>query len=342
MTRIAYFVHGRGNGHSIRARAVMQRVPEGRDVRLFCAGDSWDELKDVPHAEPVASCIPGKGMVGKFVLRFRRDRDALRDWSPAMLVSDGDGPSVNAAASLSVPVVAVGHGLIFRHTHLPSHLPVHQQVREVINAASSSWPAKRRVAVHFAPIEPRTEGTYVARPDLRSKVDRNASREDFVLAYFRDDNGLLALERLAQRGHRVLVFGQPRWVPRGIEVLPRDANAFADALTRCRAVVGSAGNHLPAECAMLGIPMLALHRKDDAEHAMNARLVEAAGIGVGSSFDACSADVIRRFEAELDKPRDQIAARTRAMPPASDVVWSAVEELREQFAPGVARMARTV
>ena len=104
-------------------------------------------------------------------------------------------------------------------------------------------------------------------------------------------------------------------------------DTFADALGRCRAVVGSAGNHLPAECAMLGIPMLALHRGGDGEHEMNAHLVETAGIGIAASFEQCTPELIQRFEAEFDKPRDELAARTRAMRPASEVVPRAIEEL---------------
>ena len=78
---------------------------------------------------------------------------------------------------------------------------------------------------------------------------------------------------------------------------------------------------------MLGIPMLALHREDDAEHEMNARLIEAAGIGVATAVDRCTSKIIRRFEAEFDKPRQELAARTRAMPPASEVVPRAIDEL---------------
>jgi hypothetical protein len=221
----------------------------------------------------------------------------------------------------------VGHGLIFRHTDAGDVLPFRTRAREIFNVGSSSWPAKRRVAVHFAPAEPLTPGTRVARPDLREDIAEGVSREDFILGYFRDDNGVEALEQVARRGHRVLLFGQPRSVPRGVEVLPLNMSSFSEALGRCRAVIGSAGNHLPAECAMLGIPMLALHRTDDAEHAMNARLVEAAGIGIGSSFERCTLEVIRRFEAEFDKPREYLAARTRAMPPASQVVPQAIDEL---------------
>ncbi len=342
MIRIAYFVHGRGKGHAIRTRAVIGALSGRDDVRLFCAGEAWDVLQDLPDVEPIPPCMPGKGMVRSFALRFQADRERFRRWRPHVVVSDGDGPSVNAARSLGIPVVAVGHGLILHHTRLPAALPWHSHLREVLNVASSSWPACRRVAVHFAPVEPRTEGTLVARPDLRSEADLHLARENFILAYFRDGNGATALEQLARRGHRVRLFGQPRSVPRGVEVLPPDVTAFGEALSRCRAVVGSAGNHLPAECAMLGIPMLALYREHDPEHELNGRLVEAAGIGVAAEVDRCTPDIIRRFEAECDKPREELAARTRAIPPASEVVPRAIDELCHRPVPRPTLNAQTI
>ncbi|MBW2687010.1 MAG: hypothetical protein JRE19_14010 [Deltaproteobacteria bacterium] len=60
---------------------------------------------------------------------------------------------------------------------------------------------------------------------------------------------------------------------------------------------------------------------------MNARLVEAAGIGIAAHFERCTPELIQRFEAELDKPRDQLAARTRAMRPASEVIPRAIDQL---------------
>ena len=327
MIRIAYFVHGRGKGHATRTRAVVGGLSKSDEVRLFCAGEAWDALSDVPCAEPLLPCMPGRGMIRSFSLRFRADRQRLQLWSPDVVVSDGDGPSVNAARSLGIPVMAVGHGLIFHHTHLSAAMPLHTHMREVMNVASSSWPARRRVAVHFAPVRPRTPGTYVARPDLPREIEGSSRREDFILAYFRDDNGAMALEQLARRGHRVVLFGRPRSAPQGVEVHPPNMQGFAEALGRCRAVVGSAGNHLPAECAMLGIPMLALHRESDPEHKMNAQLIEAAGIGIASALEQCSPEVIQRLETELDQPRHELAARTRAMRPASEVIPRAIEDL---------------
>jgi len=327
MIRIAYFVHGRGKGHAIRTQAVLGALDKSYEARVFCAGEAWDTLADLPCSQPILPCMPGKGMIRSFTQRLRGDRERFRRWRPDLVVSDGDGPSANAARSLGIPVVSVGHGLILHHTRLPEALPWHSHLREVLNVASSSWPACRRVAVHFAPVEPRTDGTLVARPDLRSETDPHAAREDFILAYFRDGNGAMALEQLSRRGHRVRLFGQPRSVPPGVELQLPNVTAFGEALSRCRAVVGSAGNHLPAECAMLGIPMLALHGEHDPEHELNARLVKAAGIGIAAAVDQCTADIVRRFEAEFDKPREELAARTRAMPPASEVVPRAIDEL---------------
>ena len=98
-------------------------------------------------------------------------------------------------------------------------MPVHTHVREVVNVASSSWPAARRVAVHFAPVTTAYSG-HVRRASRPAERDRGElpTREDFILAYFRDGNGRWPLEQLARRGHRVVLFGQPRSVPQGVEV----------------------------------------------------------------------------------------------------------------------------
>ena len=328
MTRIAYFVHGRGQGHAVRTEAVLKRIVGQYDLRLFCSGAAFDVLGDFPMTERVRASMPGKGMARAFASRFVTDRERFKDWRPDLVVSDGDGPSVNAAKSLGIPVLAIGHGLIFRHTDLSAaELPRFKRLREQINAASSSWPAQRRVAVHFAPVAPRTRGTKVARPDLPAGLRSAAAREDFVLAYFRDDDGLPVLEALRKRGHRVVLFGRPTSIATGVEVRAPDVTGFVEALGRCRAVVGSAGNHLPAECAMLGLPLLALYRQGDAEQEMNARLIEAAGIGLGSPLERCTPALIERFEAELDKPRHELMAHTLAMPAASEIIPESIAEL---------------
>ena len=266
-------------------------------------------------------------MIPSFLLRLRSDLAELLRWSPDLLLSDGDGPSVHAARALDIPTVSIGHGLIFKHADLGVSLPARPRWREVVNAMSSSWPSERRVVVHFAPVRAKTRGTLVARPDLPHLPRSNVRREDFILAYFRDDNGSEALQQLLRRGHRVVCFGDSARMPAGVEAYRPDVRGFADALSRCRAVVGSAGNHLPAECALLELPMLALYRRGDAEHELNARLVESAGIGIGAPIDKVGPGLIRRLEEELETPRAELAVRTRSMLPASLAVPQVVADL---------------
>jgi hypothetical protein len=227
--------------------------------------------------------------------------------------------------------MAVGHGLSLFHADLGISLPWRQRVRERINVMSSSWPAQRRVAVHFAPARPKTRGTIVARPDLPDRLRHAASRQSFLLAYFRDDNGAPVLEKLVDRGHQVVCFGNVAAVPAGVDFRPLDLDSFSAALLRCRAVVASAGNQLPAECAMLGIAMLALYDRGDVEQEVNARLIEAAGIGIGCAIQEVTSELLHRFEREIDKPRAELAARTLEMPPVSTAVAAVVAELEPRL-----------
>jgi len=330
MARIAYFVHGRGRGHASRARAVLPRLrADGHELRVFGGGHATDVLADDPAFTEVRPCLPGRGLAASFATRFRSDWTTLGDYRPDALVTDCDLAALHVAAARRVPTLAMGHGLIFRHTKLPAGLPRLARWREIVNAASSSWAAQVRVPVHFAPVAPRTEGTRVARPDVGDDLTRGARTDDgFVLAYFRDDNGYDAMAQVAARGHRVICFGGPQRVPDGVELRPPGVGAFRDHLRRCRFVLASAGNHLPAECGLLGKAMLAVWAPGDAEHSMNAALIEGAGIGVAARLDRVDAGVVRQVEEKPALP-DDVVASVRAMPTASEAVSAAVAELLE-------------
>lgn len=330
MARIAYYVHGRGRGHASRARAVLPRLRgAGHEVRVFGGGHACDVLADDPSFTQVRPCLPGRGLAGTFARRFRADWRVQEDFGPDAVVTDCDLAALHVAAARRVPTLAMGHGLIFRHTHLPEGLPRLPRWREIINAASSSWAARMRVPVHFAPVEPRTPGTRVARPDVgEDLLDGPRTDDGFVLAYFRDDNGYDALEQVVARGHRVVCFGGPQQVPDGVDLLPPSVTEFRAYLRRCRFVLASAGNHLPAECGLLGKAMLAVWAPGDAEHRMNAALIEGAGIGVAARLDQVDGDIVRRVEEQQALP-DEVVASVRTMPTASEAVSGAVAELLE-------------
>jgi len=326
MSRIHYFVHGRGRGHSVRTLSAVEALrARGHDVRVFASGVAFDFLRSLGDVERVTLVAPGRGMFRKFGQRVREDLGRLGRARPDVVVSDGDGPSVHAAMVRGIPRLAVGHGLVFVHARVPPITPASARLRERVNVGSSSWTCPARVAVHFAPVTPKTHGTVVARPDLRDAlVDETASEEDFVLAYFRDGGGDELLRRLVRRGERVVLFGASA-APAGVEVHAPSTRRFAEHLRRCKAIVGTAGNHLPAEAAMLGKRFLAVHARGDFEQQTNARLWQSSGFGVGASFDEVDEAVIARW---LEGPPPKGDA-VRAMTPASVAIAREVERLAE-------------
>ncbi|HJK98488.1 MAG TPA: glycosyltransferase family protein [Polyangiaceae bacterium LLY-WYZ-14_1] len=325
MARIAYFVHGRGRGHAVRSRAVLARLDaEGHQVQLYGGGASVSLLGDRPDFTAVPMTAPGPGLLPALAARLPADLRRLRAFRPAVVVSDSDLSSVHAALLLGIPSIAIGHGLVFGHAVLPPWLPRSGVWRETINSGSSSWPAWRVVVVHFAEVPLRGRRAVLARPDLRDGLAPSTGDDGFILAYFRDDNGGPLLERLLRRGERVVCFTRGP-VPPGVDARPPSAEAFARALTRCRAVVASAGNHLPAECAMVGKPLLGVHAPGDVEQAMNAALLAEAGLGMASPLDAVDDRLLDRFFEET-LPRPGAADRVRRLPPASEVVAGLVAE----------------
>lgn len=328
MARVAYFVHGRGKGHAVRARSVLSRLSaDGHELFVFGGGEAARLLADRRDFAGVRPCVPGPGLVRTLAARIVEDIRRLQKLEPDAVVSDADSPSVHAAAVLKLPTLSMGHGLVFGHCRVPPELPWRGRLRERINAASSSWPCRHRVAVHFSPVAPRTRGTRVARPDLPAGLSLRQKTEDFILAYFRDDNGQDVMRQLVARGYRVVCFGTAQSVPPGVEQRSPSADEFAEHLSRCLGVVASAGNHLPAECAMVGKPLLAVYRPGDVEQQMNAQLIEAAQIGVVARIDCVDHNTVSRFVELTVSPPRGAQGRVQAMPPASEVVSVAVAEL---------------
>lgn len=313
----------------MRTRAVLARLErEGHELHVFGGGQARDILGERPDFTPVRLTAPGPGLLRSIGARLPEDRARLERLEPDLVITDSDLSSLHIAAVLRIPSIALGHGLVFGHCRLPRFLPTRGVLRETLNSGSSSWLAWRKVAVHFADAPIKTERGVLARPDLRDGLAPQPDHDGFVLTYFRDNNGAKVLQKLLDRGEEVVCFGRGE-VPAGVTLRAPSAAGFAEALGRCRAVVASAGNHLPAECAMLGKPMLALYKAGDVEQTMNAMLHEHAGYGPAGALEAVSAAQLDAFFDAADAghyPREAAAAALRAMPPVSEVVSALIAE----------------
>ncbi len=325
MARIAYFVHGRGRGHAARARAVLAALEaRGHELAVHGGGQAESLLGSRPDFTAVRAVLPGSGLLPSIAQRLPADVRRFRRTRPDVVISDSDLTSVHAAAALGIPTLALGHGLVFAHCELPPGLPRLGLLRETLNSGSSSWIAWRKVVVHFADAPVKTPSAVLARPDLRDGLEPSTTDEGFVLTYFRDDNGQDALRALLATGRRVVCFTDGE-VPEGVVRRAPSAEGFADALARCGAVVASAGNHLPAECAMVGKPLLGVYDRGDLEQRMNGALLEHAGFGLTAPLEQVTPELLVRFFAE-PFPRAGVGEAVRALPPVSAVVPALVDE----------------
>ena len=286
MARVVYYVHGRGRGHASRAVWLAQAALEaGHQVRLRAGDQALDLLATRFPVERIRSIRRGAPGVVDFPARLREEVRILREFSPDLVVSDGDAPALAAARWLGLPAVAIGHDLVFSRCRLPP-LPW----RPLLSCRSTAWMAsatRRAIAVHFLPVEPLDSGVAVARPVTPPPREVPTDGAGAVVAYFRDANGQRILSALERLGAPLLAFGQGA---RGF-----DGAAFPAYLQGASAVVSSAGSNVLAECVLLEKPVLALHRRDDHEQALNALLIERSGAGMRATFEEVTVATLETF-----------------------------------------------
>jgi uncharacterized protein (TIGR00661 family) len=296
-------------------------------VHTFAGGAAVAVLADVPRLTEVETVLPGKAALRRTAALALQWRRRLRELEPDVLISDGEAPSLLAAKALGIPAISVGHGLVFSSCDLPK-LPTGQVLWEKMNAAPTTHLASIRVPVHFAAIEPRLSNTIVARPERFEPSDAQAGDTPWLISYFRDGNGGDWLVELANCGWQIHAFGDGVPDHTNITEHAPDADEFARLLKGARGVVGSAGSNLISECALLGLPMLAIYRADDAEQSLNGLLMHDAGIGVAATVDAERAQTVALFECLIgEDQRARAEAFHRALPPVSEVVINAVRSL---------------
>lgn len=317
--RIAYFVHGRGRGHASRSSTVIQRLlDEGHDVHTFAGGDAWDLMRALPQTTQIRSVTPGVSLFRDAPSRVCGDRALLRALQPDVVVSDGDMPSVLAAKSMGIRAVSIGHDLVFARCKLPEEVPMGKVLKERINSFHTRL-APEGVAVNFLPVESACERTVVARPDFSASLLANAKDEGHIVAYFRDPNGERIARSLARQGREVRFFSPRGEKIPGVDVRPICRESFVESMASASAIVGSIGSNLVAESIALGKPFLGVHKRGDAEQALNAGMVRSAHVGMVTTFEEDDPWVAQRFMERVELGAFR-RVNTSAMRPASEAM----------------------
>lgn len=352
--RIAYGIHGYGQGHAGRALAVLPELARRHDVLVLAGGDAYRALRaDYPVVRiPTFRYQLGRGgrmSAGRTLLRalpkmmdlslrgpaLEMVGEVLAEFAPEVVVSDSEAWTHAAARRLRIPRISFDHFGVLVYCRWP--MSWRQRLRCRLEArvyrGLMSAPADRIVIASFYAPPPTREGVRVVGPVLRETVLKAlASRGEYLLVYFsnghihftpRVEQSLLALDV------PVVVYGMG-WQGRqgNLDFRPPDNVKFVEDLAGCRAVFATAGNQLISEAMHLRKPLLVLP-EDSLEQRLNAIAVEHMGIGERTSPKRVSAEQLRAFLAGEGRYRESFPdvpadGRTQAV--------QAIEQFAEELA----------
>lgn len=330
---VHYYVHGRGRGHATRALCVIPALETaGYRLRVFAGPAALAMLRQHTRCGPIYSLLPGElvATVPKLIQRtlWACTRGLRR--SPLAVISDGDLPSSVASSLVGVPVIAIGHGLVFSHCQPPAGVDREAWTREARKALRASHGSARQVPVSFCPLPTNVGSAVVARHTLGASRRRTPSSGG-VVCYFRDDDGRHVLEALRACGVTPVVFGSADPQLPGVRHAPLNRARFLEAIREADAVVSTAGHQLISETLELGVPHLALYPTGDDEQQLNVEMLKAARIGDGGALEVVDRAHVLHFLGripELERLRREFLA-ARTLPALDNVVLNLLGEIAE-------------
>jgi len=336
MATIFYSMAGEGRGHATRVRAIVEDLRQRHRVVLFAPGQAHDLLAPIYSGSDV-EVRPIDGLVFRYradgsvdysqtvwesarklpglARRIRELRDQIRTDRPDLVITDFEPLLPRAAERAGVPYVSIDHQH-FLTTYSLRGLPFHQRLHAfLIGTAVRLFHTRQDLTIVSA----------FFRPPLRSVLERTPSHEEFVLVYLRRDTPRRVFRALERCGVPARIYGPGKVGVEGpLSFHAIDREAFVDDLSRCKALVTTAGNQVVGEALHLGKPVLALPETGNWEQGLNGFFVERMGVGRCASMRNLRSKTIREFLGNLDAYRRAI--------PRSDLSGNAeVARILEDF-----------
>ncbi|HEU5075291.1 MAG TPA: glycosyltransferase family protein [Polyangiaceae bacterium] len=334
---VHYYVHGRGRGHATRALSVIPALEgAGYRLRVFAGEAALPVMRQHTRCGPIHSLMPGEVLstVPKLIQRslWACTRGLRR--APLAVISDGDLPSSIASSLVRVPVIAIGHGLVFSHCRPPPGVDAGAWTREARKAARASHGSVCQVPVSFCAL-PTMGGSILLSRHALAVPRRRKRRRGGIVCYFRDGNGGHVLGALRACGVTPVLFAPVDPQLPGVQFERLNRGRFLEAVAEADAVVSSAGHQLISETLELGVPHLALYAAGDDEQKLNVEMLRAARLGDGAALEGVDRAQVLHFLGhlpELAQLRAEYIA-VHQLPTLEGVVVDLVRDLERSAAP---------
>lgn len=322
--KIAYGVMGYGRGHAMRSAAMIARLLREHDVRVFAGGDASQALHDDFDCEPLPvigyqygdngrmsaplTLTRNAGLTADLLLGGARTRAVwarMEAFAPDIVISDSETWTHRFARAHGVPRISFDHVGIMAYCHCAFDAQDRWRgLRDGLGYRLFMGEPDRVLVSSFYPAPPRRPGVEVVGPILRPAVRAARPRRgDYILAYFNkgEYQYTAAVDTVLRAcGERVIVYGVPRSGRYGnVEFKAPSQDGFVRDLAGCKAVMATAGNQLLSEAVYLGKPILTMP-EDVVEQRLNARAIEAMGVGARARLDRPSLRDIGAFLEQAD------------------------------------------
>jgi uncharacterized protein (TIGR00661 family) len=372
MATIFYSMAGEGRGHATRVRAIVEDLRRRHRVVLFAPGQAHDLLAPIYRDSDVeVRPIDGltfryrpdgsvdyfrsvvesaKGLPG-YSRRIEELRKQIVVDRPDLVVTDFEPLLPRAAERAGVPYVSIDHQH-FLTTYSMRGLPLYQRIHALLIGASVNLFHARQdltiVSAFFRPPLRIGAGSKVRQVGVllgQDILERTPSDEEFLLVYLRRGTPRRVFRALANCGLPARIYGPGMLGIDGpLTFCSVDRQDFVEDLSRCRALVTTAGNQVVGEALHLGKPVLALPEPGNWEQGLNGFFLERMGVGACASMRTLRSKVIREFLAKLDSfraamPRGNAGGNAEVSRILEDFMASLPERKRETFSRRILRSA---
>jgi len=323
--RILYGVVGEGMGHATRSRVVLRHLLEaGHTIKVVVSGRAHTFLRErfAQHPRLDLQEIHGLSLTleGNAVDRsesfwrnleaapagLARNLRAYREvassgFEPDAVVSDFESWAYLYALNHFLPVVSLDNMQVLNRCRHPDELTERSSFQVAKAAVKLKLPGAYHYLVtsfFFPPV--RKKRTTLVPPILRPEV-LAATREpgEHVLVYQPAEALRALLPVLRRLPARFVAYGLGDGGVQGnVTLRPFSETGFIDDLRTARAVVAAGGFSLMSEAVHLGVPMLTVPLRKQAEQEVNAHYLQRLGYGVHAR--SLSAQVLADFLERTD------------------------------------------
>ena len=319
--KILYGLSGDGYGHSSRAKVVGEYLKAwGHTVKMLTYGRAVNVLKnnydifevtgmEIQYAQGElkkrATLANGFEMIKKNALQWKRFHHMMQAFDPDLFISDMEPIVPILRFWRGKPLICIDNQ--HRMTHLDLDVP-RTYMKDFIIARTvvENFVAKADhfIITSFAEAPIIRKNTTIVPPVIRQEVQAvSPVYGEKILVYLTRENRRV-LDILKGFKEKFVVFGYDEdKVEENLEFKKRDH--FLDELTRCRAIIATAGFTLMSEALYLKKPYLALPLNGQFEQVLNSLFLKASGYGDYS--DELTPEEVAFFLSHLDPYRSALA-----------------------------------